>query len=106
MEPFFSILILARSSLHLLPLTLDTIKSQIGKDFEVVIVSSCRQAIGPLAPGLRVVTAKDKKISQMVNVGIRESKGRYLQFLDPGDRFLSHQGLSYLRQLIQDSSEP
>ncbi len=109
MEPFFSIVILARSALHLLPLTLDTIKSQSGTDFEVVIVSSCKQAVAPLTPvtpGFRVFTAKDKNISQMMNEGIREAKGRYLQFLDPGDRYLSHQGLSYLRQLIQDSSEP
>jgi glycosyltransferase involved in cell wall biosynthesis len=105
-DPFFSIVILARSGLHLLPLTLETIKSQSEQDFEVVIVASPQQGIAQLYPELRVFQAKGKEIAEMMNEGIRVAKGRYLQFLDPGDRFLSHQGLSYLRQLIQDSHEP
>lgn len=109
MEPFFSIVILARNSFHLLPLTLDTIKSQSEKNFEVVIVSSSKQEIAHLCQSTlkdRVFYTKDQEISEMMNEGIRLAKGRYLQFLDPGDRFLSHQGLSYLRQLIQESREP
>ncbi len=106
MEPFFSIVILAREPLHLLPLTLDTIQSQSEKSFEILVVSSSKQAIAPLSSELRWIQSEDIKISEMMNEGIRAAKGRYLQFLDPGDRFLSYQGLSYLRQLIQDSREP
>lgn len=106
MEPYFSIVILARRGLHLLPLTIETIKFQSEKEFEVIVVSNSKQEIARLYPDLRVCQVKDKEISQMMNEGIRVAKGRYLQFLDPGDRFLSHQGLSYLRQLIQDSREP
>ena len=104
--PFFSIVILARGGLHLLPLTLDTIKSQSEKGFEVVIVSNCKQEIARLYPDEQVCVSKNRHVSEMMNEGIRAAKGRYLQFLDPGDRFLSPQGLSYLRQLIQESREP
>lgn len=106
MEPFFSIVIVVRNSFHLLPLTLDTIKFQSEKNFEVVIVSNSKQEMGNLYPGVRVFQAKDQEISEMMNQGIRVAKGRYLQFLDPGDRFLSPQGLAYLHQFIQESREP
>lgn len=106
MEPFFSIIILARGPLHLLPLTLDTIQSQSERGFEVIVVSNSKEPIASSVSEFRILRSNETKTSEMLNIGIQAARGRYLQFLDPGDRFLSHQGLSYLRQLITDSREP
>ncbi len=105
-SPFFSIVVLAARSPHLLPLTIDTIQSQSEKDFEILVVSPASREALPLPPNVRTVRSEAGKVSHLMNEGIRLAKGRYLQFLDPGDRFLSDQGLGYLRKLIQESQEP
>jgi glycosyltransferase involved in cell wall biosynthesis len=97
---------LARHGLHLLPLTQDTLKNQSEKDFEILIVSDRRQPMANLHPTVRFFHVERGNISDLMNEAIRAAKGRYVQFLDPGDRFLSCTGLSYLRQLIVDSHEP
>lgn len=105
-RPLFSIVILARGSLHLIPLTLDTLKFQNERDFEVLVISNAPgQAIySDLPVQWRHVSAP--RMGEMMNEAIHSVRGRYLQFLNPGDRFLSCQGLSYLRQLIQEGDEP
>lgn len=111
-DPLFSIIILARGAQHLLPLTLDTIKSQSEKRFEVLLVGneplSRLRNIAYSYPGMsiRVCSSGEGDVSDMMNAGIHASQGKYLQFLYPGDRFISQQGLSYLQELIHDSAEP
>jgi hypothetical protein len=83
---------------------LDTIQFQTEKGFEVIIVSPLKQKFP--YPSIQVVHAKSGTVSAMMNEGSRIAKGLYLQFLDPGDRFLSPQGLSYLKQLIEESHQP
>ncbi len=110
-DPLFSIVILALSRRHLLPLTLDTIKSQSEKQFEVLLIGSESLYLREMAssyPGMsiRICHSEGTESSEMMNAAIRESLGKYLQFLYPGDRFISQYGLSYLRELICDSAEP
>jgi len=103
--PYFSIIILARGPIHLLPSTVDTILAQSEQAFEVVVVSK-EKGTAPLSPGVRFVPSMSDRIPEMMNEGSRSARGRYLQFLDPGDRFLSQQGLFFLKQLIQENGEP
>ncbi len=111
-NPLFSIIILAKSSQHLLPLCLDTIRSQTEKKLEVILVgtgSLTRLREAALAYpelSIRVCSSEKNVISEMMNAGIRASCGKYLQFLYPEDRFLSQQGLAYLDGLIQEHKDP
>ncbi len=106
MDPLFSIIILVRDARHLLPLTLHSLKSQTEKDFEVVLVAD-KEMEGQY-PELVVQTCSVSAatIPAMMNEGLRKSRGKYLQFLEAGDRFLSQQGLSYVKELIRESGEP
>lgn len=105
-SPFFSIVVLVRGGLHLIPLTLHTTQLQCEKDFEVILISNVREEIAYLYPNFRLFQMRGANIPEMMNEGTRVAKGRYVQFLNPGDRILSCLGLSYLRQLIQERNEP
>ena len=109
-SPLFSIVILVPGSDHLLPLTLDTIRSQTEKRFEVLLVGK-----GPVDP-LRKISSSYESFPirvlsvqgdlSMMNEGAIAATGKYLQFLYPGDRFLSQGGLAYLQELMADSHLP
>jgi glycosyltransferase involved in cell wall biosynthesis len=111
MDPLFSIVLLVREGRHLLPLTLDTLKSQEEKDFDVWMVegeeSGRLKGLARQYPELKIETLScNAPGSGMMNEAIRAAKGKYVQFLDPGDRFLAQHGLRYLRELISESGEP
>lgn len=111
-ECLFSIIILVREGRHLLPLTLDTLKQQVEKDFEIVLMDGAASSrlveIVKQYPELNIQIRQSSAAtaSEMMNDGIQHSRGKYLQFFDPGDRFISQQGLSYVKELIHESQEP
>ena len=101
----FSLIILCRGRRHLLPLTLDTLKPQSGS-FEVILLDGegsgrLKEQI-PLYPELkmRVQDASGRNLAEMMNEGIGLAKGKYIQFLEPGDRYISQHGLEFLSTLI------
>lgn len=101
----FSLIILCRGRRHLLPLTLDTLKPQNGA-FEVLLLDG--EGSGRLAEHLhrypelkmRVQDASGRNLSEMMNEGIQLARGKYIQFLEPGDRYISQHGLEFLSTLI------
>jgi hypothetical protein len=104
MSPLFSIVVAVQETGHLLSLTLDSIRAQTEKGLEVLLLD--RGGCGHLAevarqyPFCRALSATD------MNEALAQAKGKYLQFLSPGDRFISQQALEYLRELIGDSQFP
>ena len=108
-EPLFSIIILCHKAHHLLPLTLKSIEAQDQKQIEVLLfgeMAVLKKIAGsyPTLP-LRLFSSKETTVSGVMNEGIRAAVGVYLQFLYPGERFLSQQGLAYLSALIKDAKE-
>lgn len=102
----FSLNLLCRGPLHLLPATLDSLKPQEGS-FEILLLdgdgSGRVQALASRYQGLniRIESVPKMSLSQMMNAGVALSKGKYIQFLQPGERYISQYGLSHLTELIQ-----
>ncbi len=111
-NPLFSIVILVRNSVHLLPLCLDTLRSQSEQGFEVLLIGTGSLVhlydVAHAYPDLsiRVCPSEGTSISEMMNTGVRSAAGTYLQFLHPEDRFLSQHGLSCLSALVQEEKSP
>lgn len=101
----FSLNLLCRGKIHLLPLTLDSLKAQ-GGSFEVILLdaegSEKLRDFEKRYEGLkiRVEVGKGKNLPQLMNLGLSHSHGKYVQFLEPGETYLSQWGLSYLSELI------
>jgi glycosyltransferase involved in cell wall biosynthesis len=101
----FSLNLLCRGRSHLLPSTLDSLKAQNGS-FEILLLdaegSGRLQELAKRYEGLniRVENASTRNLAQMMNLGVAQSKGKYIQFLEPGDRYISQYGLTFLTDLI------
>lgn len=102
----FSLNLLCRGKSHLLFSTLDSLKMQSGS-FEVLLLdgegAGRLQDIPSQYEGLkiRVACGKEKNLAQMMNLGLEESQGKYVQFLDAGEIYISQWGLTHLTELIQ-----
>lgn len=102
----FSLNLLCRGRSHLLPATLDSLKGQNGS-FEILLLdaegSGRIQELPRQYEGLniRVENAKRCNLAQMMNLGVAQSKGKYIQFLEPGERYISPHGLSFLKEMIE-----
>ncbi len=102
----FSLIILCKERNHLLSLTLDTLKPQTGS-FEVLLLDG--EGSGKLGelihsyPGLkmRVQNTLGKSLAEMMNEGIGLARGKYIQFLESGDRYISQHGIEHLSTLIE-----
>lgn len=102
----FSLIILCAGKGHLLPLTLDTLKSQSGS-FEVLLLDpkgdNRLEEMAQKYPELKIRFQKvsGTRLGEIMNEGAGLAKGKYIQFLEPGDRYISQQGLQFLTSLIQ-----
>ncbi len=99
----FSLIILCKRQIHLLPLTLDTLKAQKGA-FEVLMLGNMKGDLAKQYPELNLRTSKGigNTLGELMNEAVSIAKGKYIQFLEPGDRYISQQGLEYLKTLIED----
>ena len=102
----FSLIILCRKLGHLIPQTLDTLKPQKGA-FEVLILDAeGTNRLGDLAKSypelkLRILDTRGISLAEMMNEGVGLARGKYIQFLEPGDRYISQHGLEFLSTLIE-----
>lgn len=100
----FSLNLLCNGKSHLLPLTLDSLKNQ-QSSFEILILNGEEKNLEDLLQhyqglNLRIERTPAKNRAQMMNYGLFASRGKYIQFLEPGVCYISPQGLSYLTQQI------
>jgi len=108
----FSLILLVRGNRYLLPLTLDSLNRQSDASFEVILLDG--EGSGRLSqislnyPALSICVKETpgKSLGEMMNLGLYAARGKYVQFLEPGERYISQHGLSYLSQLLQETGQP
>jgi glycosyltransferase involved in cell wall biosynthesis len=96
-RPLLSIIILVRDLPQLFSLTMDSILSQTFKDFEIIVIDQLEKeeafdAYSKHIEQLEVI--KDKGLGEALEAGFEKSKGKYIQFLLTGDRYLGTESLS------------
>jgi glycosyltransferase involved in cell wall biosynthesis len=111
MKPFFSIIVVVQKQPHLLAYTLDSILSQKNKDYEIdLIIDSIhdvRSVVKEYQKYLRYVHfTAEKGLSDMMNEGIMQAKGRYLQFICAGDNYMSSHDLFDMMNFIKYHDYP
>jgi hypothetical protein len=99
----FSLNLLCKGDWHLLPATLDTLKAQQGS-FEILLLDGSGK-LEAQYPELKIVDVSGKKTAEMMNRGLELSRGTYIQFIEPGDRYLSPHSLSFLSDLLKKEGE-
>ncbi len=107
--PLLSVAILADSQHHFLHQTLESIANQEEKNFEVLLLDSRPsyewQPFKCSFP-LSVHQAEGQTEGAVMNRALTLSRGIYIQFLRPGERFLSCQATAYVGQLAQENNCP
>lgn len=110
MEPEFSILVVCLNPGDKLKTTLESIRKQTCRNYEVIVKDGL-STDGSLAfakdaakefPLLRIVEKKDSGIYDAMNQAVQESEGRYLYFLNCGDRFYHEGVLEGIAKLIRE----
>lgn len=111
MQPEFSVLVVCLNPGEKLKKTLDSIRIQSYRNYEVVIKDglsidgslSCIKGGHDAAygfPALRLIEKKDSGIYDAMNQAVQESKGKYIYFLNCGDVFYNENVLADMAELI------
>lgn len=103
----FSIIILCKRNRHLLSQSLETLRHQQGS-FEILLLDE--EDGGKLLEQIshfpelkiRVQHTLAKTLAERMNEGVESSRGKYIQFLEAGDRYVSQHGLEFIATLIGD----
>lgn len=109
--PKVSIVVPIRQSAQLIGLTLDSILSQKYPDFEIIVVNCSDDRSLAVVKAYRnerikVYTVTQCRRYEMLNKGIAQAEGKYLNFLFPGDYYLSHEALRYMMTLALNNQLP
>lgn len=105
--PLFSFITPVSDAKHLLEPTLDSLRLQTERRFEIVLIDGIghgklEELIKPYEDlKIHIYPASGLTGSEMMNQGLKLAKGKYIQFLSAGDRYLSQEGLSYLLDLTK-----
>ncbi len=108
MEPEFSILVVCLNPGEKLRTTLKSIEKQTYRDYEVVVKdglsadgsAAYARAQAEKFPSLSVLEQKDNGIYDAMNQAVRAAKGKYVYFLNCGDRFYHEKVLEETAGLI------
>ena len=110
--PFFSIVILANGcATHLLKRTLDSVLSQKGCPFEILLIDSLVDPIGDelehYFPSIhRHYTTVSDNLFLRMNKGVILAKGDYIHFLQPGEFYNSELVFDTLACEINEKQRP
>ncbi|MBR1983754.1 MAG: glycosyltransferase [Clostridia bacterium] len=101
----FSIITVALNAENLILDTLNSVLGQTYKDFEIIVKDGeskdkTLEKI-PKDDRIKVVCKKDKGIYDAMNQAIYEAKGKYLIFMNCGDKFYSNDILSYVAKELE-----
>lgn len=91
--PDVSVIIPTFNCAHFLPQTIDSVMSQTFHDLEILVVDDgstddTRAVVEACNTSIRYIYQKNQGPSAARNTGIRESRGKYLAFLDSDDLWL------------------
>lgn len=108
MQPKFSILVVCLNPGEKLKATLDSIKKQTYRDYEVVIkdglstdgsIEYAKEAAKDF-PSLRIIEKRDAGIYDAMNQAVSSALGKYVYFLNCGDAFYDNSVLENVNKLI------
>ncbi|MBS0616158.1 MAG: hypothetical protein JSR58_06370 [Verrucomicrobia bacterium] len=105
---YFSVVIpVADGSVHLLPLTLDLLAQQKSK-FEVIIVDGTHRGISlkGMAFPVQRIPLPSSHLFTLMNAALPIAQGKYVQFLLPGEFYMSTQSLSWIEECARGYAEP
>lgn len=102
--PKLSIIIPTNNSSHSIGLTLENLLAQDYPDFEIIIVDYSTDRTLEIIKGfgsekIHVFQVSDRQRYEMLNKGLSQASGQYVNFLFPGDFYIYHQALKYLMML-------
>ncbi|MCM1174251.1 MAG: glycosyltransferase [Blautia sp.] len=108
MKPMFSILVVCLNPGGKLKMTLESIRKQTCRDYEVIVKDglssdgspALAQETADAFPSFRMIGKKDGGIYDAMNQAVQEAGGRYLYFLNCGDRFYHEKVLEEMAGLI------
>ncbi len=91
--PLISVITITYNAADTLPLTMESVAEQTFKDFEHIVIDGAStddtiaiaRKMG--TSSLRIVSEKDKGLYDAMNKGIKFAHGRFLLFLNSGDKF-------------------
>lgn len=105
-EISLSIIIPTYNRPQLLPRAVKSALAQTIADFEVLVVDDCsREPVSlPQDPRLRIIRLPENKGGSAArNIGLREARGRWINFLDDDDELLPHMAEMSLKALRNSS---
>ena len=109
MDPLFSIITVTWNAAGAIAPTMQSVERQSSSDYEMLIIDGAstddtlaivRQAS---IAGLRIFSEPDNGLYDAMNKGIARARGRYLIFLNAGDRFADDTVLARLAMLTADN---
>lgn len=110
--PKVTVVIPTLNCAQLVEITLESVFKQVYPDFEVIIVdagSSDRTlevVRAARSDKVRIFTASHYQLYEMLNKGISQATGRYLNFLFPGDYYIYSETLKEVMSLAIEHEEP
>ncbi len=111
-EPLFSIITVTYNARNLVGRTLESVDAQTCTDYEHLVVDGAStDGTADLVrsidnPRRRIVSEPDKGIYDAMNKGIYATFGKYLIFLNAGDKFHDPGVLERIAKAIREADEP
>lgn len=111
MTPLISIITVCFNAEDVIETTLKSVASQTFRDYEHVIVDGASKdatlsiIAGNATPELSLHSAPDEGIYHGMNRGLEYARGRYVLFLNAGDKFASHDTLAKYAEAIKDDPD-
>lgn len=110
-KPEFSILVVCLNPGDKLKTTLESIRRQTFRNYEVIVKDGLSSDGSPVSaresakafPALRVIEKKDGGIYDAMNQAVLEAEGNYLYFLNCGDKFYHEKVLEEMAGLIAEN---
>lgn len=109
MDPLFSIITVTWNAADVIAPTIKSVQRQTSSDYEMLIIDGAstddtlaivRQAS---IASLRIFSEPDNGLYDAMNKGIAQARGRYLVFLNAGDRFADDTVLARMAMLTADN---
>ncbi len=109
-RPLISVITITFNASETLPLTMESVAEQTFTDFEHIIVDGAStddtiligRKLG--TSGLRIISEPDNGLYDAMNKGIKLACGRYLIFLNSGDKFHASDTLSAYADAIESQN--
>ncbi len=105
--PIISVITITYNAADTLPLTMASVAFQTCQDFEHLIIDGASSDNTIIVarqmgiPTLRIVSEPDKGLYDAMNKGLRMARGKYVLFLNAGDRFHNADTLELYARVIR-----